>query len=144
MKKCFKCGQMKPLSEYYKHSEMADGHLNKCKECTKKDVQKNRRKNIKYYREYDRKRFKTQKRKEAHNKRCPIYRKNNPEKYKAHNLVNSAIGCGRLRRPEYCQDCGKKHRYIHAHHEDYSRPLDVIWLCPPCHAKRHKEKQVVG
>lgn len=52
-KVCFKCDISKSLDDFYKHPEMPDGHVNKCKECNKKDVQTNYRKNIQKYKEYD-------------------------------------------------------------------------------------------
>lgn len=54
MKTCFKCGIEKEITEYYAHSQMADGHLGKCKTCTKKDTSENARKtgyDTKRYRE---------------------------------------------------------------------------------------------
>src|SRR4051794_35021635 len=37
-KRCFKCNRLHPLSDFYVHTEMADGHLNKCKDCARKDA----------------------------------------------------------------------------------------------------------
>ncbi len=58
-KECFKCKAVKPLEQFYKHSAMADGHLNKCIECTKSDAKQHREKNLDRIREYDRERAKT-------------------------------------------------------------------------------------
>lgn len=46
-KKCFKCGAEKLIDEFYKHPAMADGHLGKCKECTKNDIHEKYLQNIK-------------------------------------------------------------------------------------------------
>ena len=63
MKRCFKCGYLKEYKNFYKHKKMADGYLNKCKECAQKDIHENYFKRHEYYLEYDKKRNKTDKRK---------------------------------------------------------------------------------
>jgi hypothetical protein len=56
----------------------------------------------------------------------------------AHRLVASAIKAGELVR-QACVQCGMPNG--EAHHEDYSRPLDVTWLCRQCHARVHVLKR---
>lgn len=65
------------------------------------------------------------------------YRENNPEKHRAHRLMWNAIRRGDLVR-ETCAVCGA-HK-VEGHHEDYSKPLDVIWLCKKHHLEAHKGK----
>jgi hypothetical protein len=62
---------------------------------------------------------------------------NNPVKVKAHQIVSSAIRSGSLI-PQPCERCMRAIN-VHAHHEDYTKPLDVIWLCSTCHGARHRE-----
>jgi hypothetical protein len=47
-----------------------------------------------------------------------------------------------LPKPETCQHCGNIPKKLHGHHEDYSKPFDVIWLCFPCHRHFHKGRSM--
>ena len=147
---CFKCGKEKALKEFYKHSQMADGHLNKCIECTKKDSNKHREDNLEEVKAYDRKRdslprrikareeyAKTPNGIEAGNKAKKKWTKKNPDQRAAHTLLNSAIKSGKIKK-QPCENCGSTVR-VHGHHDDYSKPLEVRWLCPRCHKAFHKE-----
>jgi len=148
MKKCFKCLEKKDLSAFYKHPMTADGHLNKCKICTRKDSIDNRNKNIEHYLMYDRMRgslphrvlarknySKTEAGKNTKAKSNKKWIKNNPEKRAAHIILGNRLREGKVKRKN-CEKCGK--RKSQAHHEDYSKPLKVKWLCIKCHSFRHK------
>ena len=58
----------------------------------------------------------------------------------AHTAVAIALRNGRLVRPASCSRCGKKDPKLNAHHEDYKKPLAVVWLCYPCHHRAHGRK----
>jgi hypothetical protein len=135
-KECFKCKTVKLLSEFYAHQYMADGHLNKCKECTKNDNSKHRKNNLEKYREYDKKRSTLDHRKKLHNEVNRLWRNADKRRVAAHNAVSRAIKKGDLVRLP-CQKCNNSKSL--AHHEDYDKKLDVVWLCQPCHKQRHKE-----
>ena len=87
--------------------------------------EKNRKKLRKYNLKYEK-----QRRKEGG---YSWYHKN-PEKIKAHRLVRYAIKIGSLVKST-CIICGEIK--VNAHHKDYSKPLEVIWLCNKHHAKEH-------
>ena len=130
-KKCFKCNNVKALSEFYKHKQMADGHLNKCKECNKADTKTNRRDKVEYYREYDRARGNRQDK-----KYIAELRKKHPNQYRAQTMVNNAVRAKKLfAKP--CEICSESK--THAHHDDYLEPLNVRWLCAAHHSQWHKE-----
>lgn len=131
MKICFKCKELKVLDCFYKHPSMPDGTVNKCKECNKKDVKENRLLKLNEYRKKDRERGSRQK-----NGYLKEYREKFPRKYKAHNMVNNAIRDGRLKKENFCSECGSDFS-VHAHHDDYLFPMSIRWLCAVCHKKWH-------
>ena len=153
-KVCFKCGVNKPMSEFYKHKQMADGHLNKCKACAKKDVGKHRADNLEKVQAYDRSRdalpHRVAARKEYAERPESIlrsseykkeyaqipyvkelkagyqkrYRERFPEKSKAHNAVSVAVRDGKIVRPSMCEVCGVE-CVPHGHHWSYE---EENWL----------------
>lgn len=135
-KECFKCKTVKPLEEFYKHPKMGDGHVNKCKECNKNDVTANRNKNIEKIRAYDRARGKEPERIKATAETTRAWREEDKRRSKAHTDVARSVRNGSLLRLP-CKRCGEQKSL--AHHEDYDKPLEVMWLCQPCHKQRHKE-----
>jgi hypothetical protein len=139
MKTCFKCKEEKPLSEFYKHKQMGDGYLGKCKECTKKDAIDHRNDNLEKIREYDRQRGKLPHRLKLSTQTTKRIRKQFPLKYKAQTVVNHAVKAGKLIKPEICSSCDKKGRQIEGHHDDYNKPLEVTWLCSACHKQLHRD-----
>ena len=147
---CFKCGIEKEIDAYYVHKQMADGHLNKCIECTKKDATNVRNRNIDYYLEYDRTRANNPNRVEARLKYSQTeigkqrlragsdkWAINNLIKRAASHIVNNAIRDSKLIKIHECENCHEKEKRIHGHHDDYAFPLSVRWLCSKCHTAWH-------
>lgn len=151
-KTCFKCGAVKPITDFYVHPAMGDSRMNKCKECTRADVQRNYRANVEHYKEYEKKRAmlphrvalrdkyqKSEPGKQAIRRAHKRYAESNPVKRRAQVAACNAVRDGRLvRKP--CEICG---RTAQAHHDDYSKPLDVRWLCSAHHAEWHKHNTPV-
>ena len=138
---CFKCNIEYPLSNFYKHSQMKDGHLNKCKLCTKQDANNHRSENLEKIREYDRQRGKNKDRLKHSAEMTKRWRAEDSRRMKSHIAVAKAIRNGVLLK-QNCSICGSEKSL--AHHESYDNPLEVIWFCQMHHKQRHKELALLG
>jgi hypothetical protein len=143
-----KCGENRS-SEFYKSNK------SKCKKCVIAVVNKRRSENIDKIREYDRNRPNAKERVIQNQERIDRYKTENPKKYKqihqqkiewakrnrhkrnAQQKLSRALLNGTVLRPDRCELCDDTK--VQAHHPNYSKPLDVIWLCASCHSEEHKK-----
>ena len=150
MKMCRECKQEKQMHEFYAHKRMADGHLNKCIECVKKRIRLHRKANPDKYKKYEksrsclpnriasRKKYWSSDKGKNTRKRASInFRLKYPLRYAANVLTQQALRRGDLRHALFCEACGSNEK-LEAHHDDYTKPLQVTWLCSKCHQAWHR------
>jgi len=136
---CPECGEVGPFYA---------GTWSCCAACHRERAKANRLKNIDRVRAYDRGRGyrrnnpeTVRKWREANkakiNEKQRAYRRGNPEKYRARTAVGNALRDGKLTKPDRCQRCGEA-RPVEGHHHDYSKPVEVEWICRLCHGKEHR------
>lgn len=121
-KTCRECGESKPLSAFHRGSG-AQGRVPRCEPCQRVHHKQHQ---------------------EAYRRRHPgldteetrRYAAKYPERRKARTLVTVALRKGELVRPDRCTACGEP-AFVQAHHEDYAKPLDVVWLSASCHQQAH-------
>jgi hypothetical protein len=160
-KHCNFCDKTKPISDFRKDMSSKDHHSYICGECDRaRDRERwnrsERRRNL--VRISERKRaaenpelFRIKKRmmRIANPEKAKAlsrkYREKNDKKLApqiaAKNAVQKAIRSGILVRPSQCSLCKKEPpkssrgwSVIQGHHyKGYDHPLDIQWLCPPCH-----------
>lgn len=134
---CPTCKKWLPNTEYYGDSRTPNKLRSQCKACHIKGTvysrnpDNGRRINREYMaraRARDIEKFR-----ERERNRPPA----SPGKVLARSALNTAVKNGGIVKSKQCSKCGSEGE-IDGHHEDYSKPLEVEWLCPLCHAKRHR------
>ena len=145
-KTCTKCSVEKPMSGFSRRPTRyaRDGRASWCNACMALYSKRWQRSNPEKTRTY-RLRWELKNRERITARVIPYHRRytrDNPEKIKAQNLVARM-----LRRREMirgvCEICGTTER-VHGHHDDYSKPLEVRWLCARHHRLLHAEQRCCG
>ena len=138
-KLCVKCGEVKPTCDFNKKRNANDGLFPYCKNC-RREYNRARRDNpserSQQLRRESSARFKV-----AHPNYDAEYRAANKFKVAARKALNNSIACGNTIKPERCDECELPFpaNEIEGHHDDYTTPLMVDWLCRKCHGIRHRQ-----
>jgi hypothetical protein len=147
-KKCTYCKIEKHVKEFYKKKNGLYGVHAECKKCLKSKNKIYRKENPDKIRIRDRiysARLKEQYGKSLNRSHVRMSERSliGFERYSekkmqllAGSLLNYAVRIELIEKPQKCSNCHKE-REIQGHHSDYSKPLQVIWVCVECHAKLH-------
>lgn len=141
MKRCCGCKAMLPLEMFDTNRTRKDGLQSLCKSCKSSYGEKWRSANPETCRKYaadHRARPGSAERIYAYNQRREV---EHADKYKAGIAVTNALSSGKLKR-QPCEKCGCLK--VDAHHDDYSKPLVVRWLCRPHHMEHHRLLRKAG
>ena len=138
-KKCSGCGEVKAKTEFYKNTTRKDGLRGRCKLCADMATRKWEKENRTRYNETQKlcARKNRQLKREQFSAHRAKNRKKYPEKAKAQSIITCLIQKGEITKLP-CAVCGKTK--VEAHHPDYSKPYDVIWLCRYDHLQKHKSE----
>lgn len=147
-KECKICKTIKSLSEFGKSKTGKYGHDAQCKKCryikTGRDYfLRNKEKcyeNAKKWHANNREHInaKTRERYAEDNSVIIERDRRHAEKKKAQHLVQTHVRRGKITKPTICSICNCESKRIEGHHADYSKPLEVIWVCNQCHHNIHK------
>lgn len=149
---CHKCQASKPVSMFSACRRNKDGLQAYCKGCRLEMQREYRATQPEKYLDAARRRDPEKNRQACREwsskNREKIYeiRRRYPERDKARRSYRYAIETGVLVRPDTCEMCGEKPKVgkIQGHHEDYSKPLEVKWLCVRCHGFVHRKRPEVA
>jgi Mg2+ and Co2+ transporter CorA len=128
-KKCTKCKETRSIFDFHLAHSTNSGLSSWCKYCTTTKDKGYKRRSGRNQHYYDKTKHRTTYRQR--------YRANHPDAAKAQRVI-SYLRSNEVLVPQPCERCGSAEN-IEAHHEDYSKILEVTWLCRACHLERHRE-----
>lgn len=139
-KLCGKCQLILPVDSFHIRRASKDGLASCCKSC--QSAYDKARCNLPHRIEARQRYQKTPAYEESSSKAKRRYQERNPSIRKAHIMVGNFLRDGKLTKPVTCECCRDEKR-LYAHHCDYTKPLEVMWLCDSCHKQWHRNNQPV-